>query len=86
MSHLFNTTMKHVVLTSSVVNGQTGKDLEQVMKIVALVKKEGFTATLPDCFMLLYEVPTRFGSTFTLVERFVKVIPFVPSVVEGQTV
>lgn len=47
-------------------------DLKTMKEIVNYVKSAGLNDHLPDGFKLVQEVDTRFGTTFDVVERFVK--------------
>lgn len=69
---------------ASVSSGSIGKDLENVKKIVKIFKKSVYNANKPEGFDLLQEVPTRFFTTFDVVQRFLKVEKFIQGLFEAK--
>lgn len=72
ISHMLNTAMKHVV--NHEIRGKTiiADDLERVKTIVRIFKQGGWNSLLPDGHALIQEVETRFGTTHSVVQRFLK--------------
>lgn len=81
ISHQLNTAMKHAVENCNDPGFKA--DLECLKKLVTVFKKSGLNEKLPSGKALMQEVPTRFGTTFDMVKRFVEGSPYVVQTIEA---
>ncbi|CAN8074603.1 unnamed protein product [Agarophyton chilense] len=70
LSHQLNTAMKHVV-NIFCPNSVIVKDVISMKTLVRIFKHENWNNELPDGFVLIQVVKTRFGTTKAVVERCV---------------
>lgn len=72
ISHQLDTVMKNVITAEPIISSEISKNLNLVKSIVSTVKHADFNQEMPDGYSLLQESPTRFGTTFDVVKRFLK--------------
>lgn len=75
--HKLNTTLKTVVESERAAGSRVHQDLESVKALVRIFKAGGWNNGLPDGCALYQECETRFGTTFEVVQRFLKAAPHV---------
>ena len=59
-------------------------DLQSVKKIVRIFKQSNWNALLPEGYKLIQEVETRFGTTFQVVQRFLKSSSHVEEIISSK--
>ncbi|KAI0559172.1 Ribonuclease H-like protein [Gracilaria domingensis] len=84
ISHQLNTAMKHAVNAETTRNSVIANDLSSVKTIVRIFKQGNWNLSLPDGYALIQEVETRFGTTFAVVERFLKSSKHVASIIASK--
>ena len=72
--HQINTALKSCISALGTDDGlyKIFEDLQAVKKIVRIFKQANWNALLPEGYKLILEVETRFGTTFQVVQRFLK--------------
>ncbi|KAI0563666.1 zinc finger BED domain containing protein [Gracilaria domingensis] len=84
ISYQLNTAMKHAVNAETTRNSVIANDLSSVKTIVRIFKQGNWNLSLPDGYALIQEVETRFGTTFAVVERFLKSSKHVASIIASK--
>jgi len=84
ITHQLNTVMKPSMSDEERRNTRISKDLGAVKTIVRVFKHGSWNSLLPDGFALIQEVETRFGTTFSVVERFLKSARKVIAIIERK--
>lgn len=72
ITHQLNTVMKSTIESEIIKSSQIMKDLTVVKSVVGTVKHASLNDEMPDGYALIQEVPTRFGTVYDVVERFLK--------------
>lgn len=72
ITHQLNTVMKSTIERPPINISEISKTLTAIKNIVATVKHASLNDEMPEGYALLQEVTTRFGTTFDVVERFIK--------------
>lgn len=83
--HQLNTVMKITMDTADIKLSQIANDLKSVKSIVSTFNHTGMNQELEDSYKLVQEVVTRFGTTYDVVERFIKSKAHVRLLIEGRT-
>jgi len=74
ISHQLNTVMKHAMDEEDREKSAISDDLRAVKTIFRVFKHGSWNSLLPRGLHLIQEVETRFGTTHTVVNRFLKVV------------
>lgn len=82
IAHQLNTAMKKAY--DDVSDISIRQDIENLKKLIRLFKKGGMNEKLPAGKALKQEVPTRFGTTFDMVERFLLASSDVVRIIESS--
>lgn len=64
--------MKAALESKDIGTSRISKDLIVIKSIIATVKHANLNDQMPDGYLLIQEVPNRFGITFDVVQRFIK--------------
>lgn len=77
--------MKSTIECEQILKYDIAKDLALIKNNVGTFKHANSFEELPDGYALIQEVPTRFGSTFDVTQRFIKSASRLTELVSAKT-